>query len=75
VSQEAFQDKKRKYLKDKINELAMNSWSKGIRYLHRGINELKKGYQPRSNLVKNENGCFLADPYNILNRCKSHSSQ
>jgi hypothetical protein len=53
----------------------MNSKNKNIRYLHRGINELTKGCQSRSNLVKDENGDLLADPHNILNRWKSHFSQ
>jgi hypothetical protein len=44
-----FRNTKRKYLKDKIDELAMNSKNKNIRDLHRGINDFKKGYQPRSN--------------------------
>jgi hypothetical protein len=29
--------------------------------LRRNINEFKKSYQPRSNLVKDENGDLLAD--------------
>jgi hypothetical protein len=33
-----FRNKKREYLKDKINELAMNGKRKNIRNLHRGIN-------------------------------------
>jgi hypothetical protein len=33
-----FGNKKREYLKDKINELATNSKKKNIRYLYRGIN-------------------------------------
>jgi hypothetical protein len=33
-----FRNKKREYLKDKINELAMNSKNKNIRDLYRGIN-------------------------------------
>jgi hypothetical protein len=37
------------YLKDKINELAAHSKNKNIRDLYRDINELKKGYQPRTN--------------------------
>jgi hypothetical protein len=41
--------KKREYLKGKINELAMNSKNKNIRYLYRGIDEFERGYQPRSN--------------------------
>jgi hypothetical protein len=36
-------------MKNKINEPAMNSKKKNIRDLYRGINEFKRGYQPRSN--------------------------
>jgi hypothetical protein len=46
-----FRNKMRKYLKDKINEFATNSMNKNIRDLYRGINEFKRGYQSRSNLV------------------------
>jgi hypothetical protein len=35
--------------------------------MYRGINEFKKGYQHRSNFVKDENGDLLADSHNILN--------
>jgi hypothetical protein len=52
--------KKREYLKDKINELATNSKNKNFRDLYRGINECKRGYQPRNNFVKDENGDLLA---------------
>jgi hypothetical protein len=55
-----FRNKKREYLKDKIDELATNSKNRNIRDLYRGINYFKKGYQPRSNLVKDENGDLLA---------------
>jgi hypothetical protein len=71
VRQEAsrhFRNKKREYLKDKINELAMNSKNKNIGELYIGINEFEKGYQPRNNLVKDENCVLLADSQNILNR-------
>jgi hypothetical protein len=54
--------------------LAMNSKSKNIRDLYRGINELKRGYQLRNNLVKDENGDLLADSHNILNRWKNYFS-
>jgi hypothetical protein len=39
-----FRNKKREYLKDKINELESNSKNKNIRDLYRGINEFKKDY-------------------------------
>jgi hypothetical protein len=29
---------------------------KNIRDVYRGVNEFKKGYQPRTNLTKDENG-------------------
>jgi hypothetical protein len=62
-----FRKKGREYLKDKINELATNSKNKNITELYRGIHEFKMGYQPRSDLVKDENGDLLADSH-ILNR-------
>jgi hypothetical protein len=70
-----FRNKKRKYLKDKINELATNSKNKNIRDLDRGINEFKGGYQQRNNLVNDENCDLLADSHNILNRWKNYFSQ
>jgi hypothetical protein len=62
-------------MKGKFNELAENSKNKNIKNLYRGINEFKRGYQPRSNLVKDENGDLLADSNTILNRLKSYFSQ
>jgi hypothetical protein len=53
--------KKRKYMKNKINELATNNKNKNIRDLYRGMNEFKGVYQPRSNLVK-ENAICLQIP-------------
>jgi hypothetical protein len=44
-----FRNKKREYLKDKINELATNNKNKNIRDLYRGINGFKRGYQPKTN--------------------------
>jgi hypothetical protein len=61
-------------MKDKINELATKSKYKNIKDLYRGINEVKRGYQRRNNLVKDENGDLLADSHNILNRWKNYFS-
>jgi len=55
-------------LKCKINELETNNSYKNMRDTNRGINEFKMDYQPRTNLVKVENGDLLADSHNILNR-------
>jgi hypothetical protein len=67
-----FRNKKRAYLNRKINKLAMNSKNKNIRHLYRGINEFKRGYQLRNNIVKDENSNLLEDSHNILNRCKNY---
>jgi hypothetical protein len=53
----------------------MNSNNKNIRNMYRGINEFMRGYQPRSNLVKEEKGYPLADSYNIINRWKNYFHQ
>jgi hypothetical protein len=54
-----FTNKKREYLKSKINEFETNNKNKNIRDLYRGINEFKKGCQRRINTVKNEDGiCY-----------------
>jgi hypothetical protein len=55
-------------LKDKIDELATNIKNKYIRDLYKGINYFKRSYQPRSKLVKDENGDLLTESHNILKR-------
>jgi hypothetical protein len=70
-----FRNKKRQYLKDKISETELNSKNKNIRDLYRGISEFKKGYQPKTNLVKDERGYLLADPQKILTRWMNYFSQ
>jgi hypothetical protein len=70
-----FRNKEREYLKGKINEFETNNKNKNIRGLYRGINEFKKGYQPRINIMKDENGNLLADLQNVLNRWKNFFNQ
>jgi hypothetical protein len=69
-----FRKKKKEYLKGKINELQTNNRNKNIRGLYRGINEFKKGYQPRI-IIKDKNGNLLADPQGVLNRWKNFFNQ
>ena len=51
-----FRSKKKAYLGAKIEELATNSKINNIMDLYRGINDMKKGYQPRTKIVKDEKG-------------------
>ena len=62
-------------LRAKIEELETNSKIKNIRDLYRGINDFKKGYQPRCNIVKNEKGDLVADSHSIVVRWKNYFSQ
>jgi hypothetical protein len=66
-----FRNKKREYLKGIINELETNNKNKNIRDLYRGISEFRKGYLPRINIIKDENGNLIAGPQNVLNRWKN----
>jgi hypothetical protein len=69
-----FRNKKRQYMNDRINELAMISKNKNIRDLYRGINEFKRGYHPRNRLVKDENGDLLADEtdgHTVMTECSN----
>jgi hypothetical protein len=52
----------------------MDSKNKNVKHMYRGIDELKRDYQSRNNLVKDENGYSLADSYNI-NRWKEYFSR
>jgi len=57
---------KKEYLKAKIEELENNSKIKNIMNLYRGISNCKKGYQPRTDIVKDEKGDTVADSQSIL---------
>jgi hypothetical protein len=70
-----FRNKNKEYLKAKINELKTNSKNKNIRDLYRGINDFKKGYRPRTNVVKDENGDLVADSHSILARWRNNFFQ
>ena len=42
-----FRNKKKEYIKQKINELETNGKKSNIRDVYRGISDVKKGYQRR----------------------------
>ena len=70
-----FRNKRKAYLKAKIKELETNSKIKNIRDLYRGINNFKKGYQPRTNIVKDETDDLVTGFYSILARWRDYFSQ
>ncbi len=64
-------NKKKAYLKAKIEELETNSKIKNIR----GISDFKKGYQRRTNVVKDEKSDLVADSYSIVAKWRDYFSQ
>jgi len=60
--------KKKAYLKSKIDELETNSKINNIRDLYRSINDFKKGYQPRTIIVKDEKRDLVADSHSIMTK-------
>ena len=70
-----FRNKNSEYLKAKINEPETNSKNKNIRELHTRISDFKKGYQPRTNTVKDEKGDLVADSHSILDRWRNYFSE
>ena len=47
---------------------------KNIRDLYRGISDFRKGYQPRTNIVKDEKGDFVTDSHKIMSRWRKYFS-
>jgi len=54
--------KKKAYLKAKIEELETNSKVNNVRDMYRGNNDFKKGYQPRTIIVKTRKESWLQTP-------------
>ena len=69
-----FRNKKKENLKAKIDELETYSKIKYIRDLYRGIIDFMKGYQPRTNRVKDEKGDLVTYCHSILARWRNHIS-
>jgi len=70
-----FRNKKKAYLRAKIEELETNNTIQNIRDLYRVISDFKKGYQPKCNIVKDEKSDLVADPHGIVARWRNYFSQ
>jgi len=69
-----YRNKKKEYLKAKIDDLEPQSKikiSRDFAWVHQWF---KKGYQSRSNKVKDEKGVFVTDCHSILARRRNHFS-
>jgi hypothetical protein len=70
-----FRNKNKAYMKAKIVELETNSKLKNVRDLYQGINDFKKGYHPRTNIVKDAQGHMVVDSHSILARWRNYFPQ
>jgi len=70
-----FRNIKKEYLKTEIDELETNNTIKNKRDLYRSINDFKKGYHPRTNIVKDGKGDLVTYSHRILAWWKNHFSQ
>ncbi|KAJ4441455.1 hypothetical protein ANN_11310, partial [Periplaneta americana] len=68
-------NKKRDYFKEELDKVETNSKNKNNRDSYKGIKEFKKRYQPRVNVIKDENGDLLAESHSILNKWKCYFEQ
>jgi hypothetical protein len=67
-----FKNKKKAYLRVKIEELETNSKIQNIRDFYRSIIDFKKGCQHRCNIVKDD---LVAASHSIVARCRKYFSQ
>ena len=70
-----FRNKKKAFLRAKTEELGTNSKINNIRELYRVINDMKKGNQPITRIVKDEKGDWVADSHSIMARWRNYFSQ
>jgi hypothetical protein len=70
-----FRSKKKVYLKAKVDEHEAKSKMKNTGDFYRGINDFKKGYQPRTNIEKDEKGDLFTKSHGILAKRRIHFSQ
>ena len=63
------------FLKAKIEDLETNSRIKIIRDLYRGICHFKKGYQTRTDTVKDLTSYLVTGSYSVLVRWRDYFSQ
>ena len=62
-------------MRAKIEELETNSKINNTRDLYRGIIDMKKGYKPRTSIIKDEKDDLVADSHSIMASCRNYFSQ
>jgi flagellar basal body rod protein FlgC len=63
-----FRNKNKEYLRAKFDEPETHSKIKNIRDCYSDINDFKKCYHPRTNIVKHEKGDLVTDSHSVLAR-------
>jgi hypothetical protein len=67
-----FRNTKKEISESYNHELGNKCYTKNIRDLHRGIGDFKKGYQPRTKILKDEKGNLVTDCQSNLAKWRNH---
>ena len=70
-----FRNNKKAYLRAKTEELETKNKIQKHWDFYRGMNDFKKGYQPKCNIIKDEKGNLVADSHSIVARWRNYFSQ
>ena len=62
-------------MREIIYDLEMNAKNWNTRELYQGIRRERKGFQARTNIIRNGNGDMIADSRSILDRWKNYFDQ
>jgi len=68
-----FRNKKMEYLQAKVTNLKLTVTQR-ISHLYRGINDFKKGYQPRTNVIKDDKSDVVTGYHSIFAKWRNHFS-
>jgi len=70
-----FRNKKKAYLRARIEELESSSTISNFKDLYRSISDFKKGYQPVTDIMEDDKSDLVADCHSILTRWRNYFSQ
>lgn len=71
AAQVMFKNKKCQFLKRKIEEIDENCHRNNVRGMYMGINNFRKRFQARTEVIKDDNENFITDPTRVINTWKN----
>lgn len=75
ATKKIIRQKKREFINTELDIIEQDRREGRIRKHYLGINKIKKGYQPRSQMIKDVDGKLLTNPNEVVKRWKEHFEQ